>query len=191
MKIERKWAMPNKNTFSIKPIREFILDSLDFGSGEIQAIPLSYDGFLIDPFVGKNPLLQLFPNRKTNDLNPKIKADSHIDALDFLKNISSASTDCVFFDPPYSNRQISECYKGVGLDTKGGELTRSSFYSNLKIEIARILKVGGKAFCFGWNSQGIGMSRGFRLDKVLLVAHGGSHNDTIITLETKVQSCLI
>lgn len=26
MEIKREWAMPNKNTFSIKPIKEFILD---------------------------------------------------------------------------------------------------------------------------------------------------------------------
>lgn len=28
MEIKREWAMPNKNTFSIKPIKEFILDEI-------------------------------------------------------------------------------------------------------------------------------------------------------------------
>ena len=42
--IERKWAMPNKNTFSIKPIKELILDELT-------------DGVWIDPFANSNKLM--------------------------------------------------------------------------------------------------------------------------------------
>ncbi len=176
MKIERKWCMPDRNTFSIKPINNFIRESLS-NKG---------NGTTIDPFVGNSCLRYFFEKYITNDLNPDMKAEYHLDALEFLKGFNKNSADCVLFDPPYSNRQISECYAGVGLDTKGGELTRSSFYSNLKNEVARITKPGGKVFCCGWNSQGIGKTRGFELKKVLLVAHGGAHNDTIVTFEEKV-----
>jgi hypothetical protein len=41
--------------------------------------------------------------------------------------------------------------------------------------------------CFGWNSSGIGIKRGFELIEVLLVCHGGSHNDTIVTVERKIK----
>jgi hypothetical protein len=47
------------------------------------------------------------------------------------------------------------------------------------------LKRGGVAVCCGWNSSGFGVGRGYRLTDVLLVAHGGAHNDTIVTVETK------
>ena len=94
------------------------------------------------------------------------------------------SVDGVLFDPPYSCRQISECYKGVGLAVHM-EDTQSSFYTKRKREVARVLKSGGKAVCFGWNSGGIGKSLGFDLVEVLLVAHGGAHNDTICTVEVK------
>lgn len=54
-----------------------------------------------------------------------------------------------------------------------------------KLEIARILKPNRKAICFGWNSAGVGKTRGFALRRVLLVPHGGSKHDTIVTVETK------
>ena len=41
--------------------------------------------------------------------------------------------------------------------------------------------------CFGWNTNGVGMKRGFDMEEVLVVAHGGSKNDTLCTLERKVK----
>ena len=43
----------------------------------------------------------------------------------------------------------------------------------------------GKVLCFGWNSMGCGMKRGFDMKRILLVPHGGSRNDTICTVEVK------
>lgn len=51
--------------------------------------------------------------------------------------------------------------------------------------IQRIIKPGGTAICFGWSSMGLGKSRGFEMTRVLLVPHGGSKNDTIVTVEKK------
>ena len=55
-------------------------------------------------------------------------------------------------------------------------------------EISRILKIGGKVITFGWNSGGIGTSYGFSKTKILLVPHGGWHNDTICTVEIKTEN---
>ena len=52
-------------------------------------------------------------------------------------------------------------------------------------EIARIIKPKGIAICFGWNSMGLGKNRGFKMIEILLVPHGGSKNDTIVTVELK------
>ncbi len=43
--------------------------------------------------------------------------------------------------------------------------------------------------CFGWNSGGIGINNGFNLKEILLVPHGGNHNDTICTVEVKEVIC--
>lgn len=166
MKVERAWGYPNKNTFDIKPIKELILSELT-------------SGIWIDPYANKNKLATV-----TNDLNTDYNTNYHMDALEFLKMFEDSSVDGVLFDPPYSPRQVSEVYKGFGINVTQ-EMTRSTFWTNQKKEISRILKKDGKVISFGWNSGGIGKSNGFEIVKILLVAHGGWHNDTICTVEVK------
>jgi len=168
--------MPNSETFTIKPIGELVQEELT-------------EGLWIDPFCGHNS-----PASVRNDLNPKIaEAEHHMDAIDFLKTFGDESVDGVLFDPPYSPRQIAECYKSVGMDTQKGLRTRANFWSDCKIEIARITKPNAKVICCGWNSMGIGINRGFVMTRLLLVPHGGFHNDTIVTVEIKNKGleCLI
>ena len=107
-----------------------------------------------------------------------------MDALDFLKMFDTDSVDGVLYDPPYSPRQVSECYNNVGYNVTW-DTTKASFWGNHKREISRIVKIGGKVITFGWNSGGIGYKYGFEIQKVLLVPHGGWHNDTICTVEIK------
>ena len=163
----RVWAMPNAETFKIKPIAELLrryIKSTDI---------------VIDPFANGSKIATI-----TNDLNPDYDTDYHVDALDFLKMFADASVDVVLYDPPYSPRQVSECYKGVGREVTFIDTSGAWRRKHLD-EIQRILKPGGMVFCFGWNSNGVGKKRGFKMIELLLVAHGGSHNDTICTVEVK------
>lgn len=169
MLFEREWAMPNSNTFDIIPIKKLLSEEV------IQ------EDYWVDPFANKNKLATL-----TNDLNQKYDTDYHLDALDFLKMFKDNSVDGVLYDPPYSPRQIKECYDNVGLMTTK-ETTQASFWANQKKEIARIVKIGGKVISFGWNSSGIGKNLGFEIEKILLVCHGGHHNDTIVVVERKIK----
>lgn len=166
IRIDRIWAMPNKNTFDIKPINDLIRDEMT-------------DGLWIDPFANKNKFASV-----TNDLNPVFDTNFHMDALDFLKTFDTNSVDGVLYDPPYSPRQVSECYNNVGCSVTQ-DTTKASFWSNQKKEISRIVKPGGKVISFGWNSGGIGGKYGFEIVRILLVPHGGWHNDTICTVEVK------
>lgn len=108
-----------------------------------------------------------------------------MDALDFLKSFNNNSVDMVLYDPPYSPRQVSECYKKLG-KTVNMKTTQASYWSNQKKEIGRIVKLGGKVITCGWNSGGIGKKYGFEIIEILIVAHGGWHNDTIVTVDKKV-----
>jgi hypothetical protein len=54
--------------------------------------------------------------------------------------------------------------------------------------MSRIIKPDGIIMCFGWNSSGVGIKRGMKLVEILMVSHGGSHNDTIVTVEKKVEN---
>jgi hypothetical protein len=168
IKIERIWAMPNSRTFKIKPIKELILSEMS-------------DGLWIDPFANNNKLAKI-----TNDLNPQYETDYHMDALDFLKMFEDSSVDGILYDPPYSPRQVSECYHNVGYNVTQ-DTTKASFWGNHKREISRIVRPGGKVITFGWNSGGIGMKNGFQITRILLVPHGGWHNDTICTVEVKIK----
>lgn len=166
VQIERVWAMPNKNTFEIKPIKELISDEMT-------------DGLWIDPFANRNKLATI-----TNDLSEEFDTDYHLDAYDFMKIFEDNSVDGVLYDPPYSPRQVSECYNNVGYNVTW-DTTKASFWGNHKREISRIVKIGGKVITFGWNSGGIGYKYGFEIERILLVPHGGWHNDTICTVEVK------
>lgn len=169
MQITRTWAMPSKNTFEIQPIKKLIQRHMK-------------SGVTIDPFANKNRIAKI-----CNDLDPQYKCEYNLDAIDFLKSFDDNSVDMVLFDPPYSPRQVSECYKTLG-QSVNMETTQSVYWTNLKTEIARILKTGGKVITFGWNSGGIGKTCGFEIEEILLVAHGGWHNDTICTVETNNRS---
>ena len=54
-----------------------------------------------------------------------------------------------------------------------------------KKEISRVTKKEGIVLSAGWNSNGIGKLLGFIQLEILLVSHGGQHNDTIIVIEKK------
>ena len=161
--INRVWAMPNRYTFTIKPIKELLKEEIIHGAW-------------CDPFSGKHS-----PAAVRNDISPGSNAEYHMDALEFLQQFADDHFDGVLYDPPYSFRQAVECYKGHGKEN----ITNMKYWSNIKDQIGRIIKPNGKVICFGWNSMGLGINRGFTMTRILLVAHGGSQNDTIVTVETK------
>lgn len=171
MEINRVWSMPNKNTFDIKPIKELILKYKN---------QLPQNSTIVDPFANKNKMATI-----TNDLDPQYDTDYHLEATDFLKLLGDNSADMVLYDSPFSPRQLSECYKKFGLSVNM-ETTQASYWSKQKKEIGRIVKQGGYVITCGWNSGGIGKKYGFEIIEVLLVPHGGWHNDTIVVVERKV-----
>lgn len=135
--------MPNSSTFDIKPIHKLI-------SKYIELVKVDNpNAVIIDPFANRNKLANI-----TNDLDETFDTDYHLDALDFLKMFEDNSVDMVLFDSPYSPRQVSECYKKLG-KTVDHKTTQSSYWSNLKKEIGRIVKSGGYVITFAWNSGGI------------------------------------
>lgn len=168
MKINRLWSMPNSNTFDIKPIREMILKY----TKDAQII--------VDPFANKNTIANI-----TNDLDSEFDTTYNLDALDFLKLIPDNYADVILYDPPYSPRQVSECYKKLN-KTVDMKTTQSSYWSNQKKQISRVAKNNGICITCSWNSGGIGKKYGFELIEILLIPHGGWHNDTIVTVERKL-----
>lgn len=157
--------MPNKNTFEIKEINNLIM---------------KYErGLIVDAFANESQIATV-----TNDINEKYDTNYNMDALKFLKEkIKNDIVDLMLFDPPYSTRQVKEVYENIGRAFTQRESIK--FYTDIKYEISKKIKIGGHCISFGWNSIGIGKKNGFRIVEILLVSHGGIHNDTICTVEKK------
>jgi hypothetical protein len=68
----RVWEMPNKNTFDIKCVNKLIHKYLKTEPEYIS----------VDPFANKNRIATF-----TNDLDPEMKCDCCMDALDFLQTL--------------------------------------------------------------------------------------------------------
>ena len=156
--------MPHKHTFTIPVVQCLLRRFVKSGKG------------WADPFANNHS-----PAEHTNDLNIETQATHHMDAVEFLATFKDASLDGVLLDPPYSMHQITECYDGHG--GKRIKAMRAVYE-----ETARIVKHGGMVLCFGWNSNGVGNCRGFGMIECVLIPHGGSHNDTIVTVETKLEA---
>jgi len=168
MKFSRVWAMPSHNTFSIKPIGNFVRKYLEKSSVSI------------DPFARDRTWANY-----TNDLDPNTKADHHMQAEDFVLMLwrKHVRADLVLFDPPYSPRQISECYKGIGLKVGMKETQSALLYKKVRDALLLVCRKNTIVLSFGWNTVGMGKKRGFQQEEIMLCCHGGAHNDTICLAE--------
>ena len=166
-KFTRTWAMPNSNTFSVKPIGDFVRRYLH--------------GVSVDPFA-RNTEMATY----TNDMNPETTALHHMDAIEFLEMLAEKQivADVVLFDPPYSPRQISECYAAAGKKAGMIDTQNAALYAKCRKAIRKICKPNSLVLSFGWNSCGMGP--GWETEEIMLVAHGGAHNDTICLVEKLV-----
>jgi hypothetical protein len=159
----RVWAMPNKQTFTIAPITRLLKD---YGVDT---------GVWADPFAGNNS-----PAMYTNDLNPNTTARSHVDFRVFLSEFAPNVLEGLLFDPPYSVRQIKECYDSFGLKMAMEE-SQKGFYHYLWKEAIR-LKPQYIIQC-GWHTNG--RKEYYNIVEILMVVHGGSRYDTLVSVWQK------
>lgn len=164
----RAWAMPSGATFEVPPIGEFVRRYL------VQS------KVSLDPFARNNQWATF-----TNDINPKTKALCHLDAVEFLEQMKrfGVMVDLAIIDPPYSPRQISELYRDMGRKATQADTQNGALYARVRTALLPLLTPEATVLSFGWNSAGMG--KGFQLEEVLLVAHGGAHNDTICLAERR------
>lgn len=171
MKMRRTWAMPSADTFDVPDIAAFVRTYLHESKVSI------------DPFA-RNKRWATY----TNDLNPQTQAEYHLQADEFLNllRIKGVKADLFIFDPPYSSRQMKECYEGIGgkFQLEDGQAGRlRAMWRDAAIPV---LTEDAVVLSFGWNSVGFGKGLGFDQEEILLVCHGGAHNDTICIAERRI-----
>jgi hypothetical protein len=171
IQFSRCFAMPNAETFSIRPISEFVKRYM--AEAKVS----------VDPFARNRDWATY-----TNDINPSTSAQCHQDAEAFLAELAgrSVTVDLALFDPPYSPRQVSEHYKAAGRVVTGEDTQNGRLYKRVRDALDRVVRPGGVVLSFGWQSVGMGIGRSYGLIETMLVAHGGGHNDTICIAERKL-----
>jgi hypothetical protein len=144
-------------TFKMKPIKKWVEENCE--------------GLVLNLFAGETKL-NIAETRV--DSNPEMLADYYMDALKFVRSYDHKILfDTVLLDPPYANRKAMEMYKGH----------MASPFKQLKDEIPKILRPGGIVITFGYHSVSMGKIRGFEVEHILLMSHGGAQHDTIATIE--------
>jgi hypothetical protein len=159
--------MPTHETFSCPPIGDFVRRYLS--------------GVSVDPYARNTSWAQF-----TNDLNPLTKAEYHMDATEFILKLrdENVRADVVLLDPPYSPRQVKECYDSIGLVMAQDDALLGKTRKRLKDAVNQIVPLGGVVLSFGWNT--VGMGAAYEIEEIMLVCHGSDHNDTICLAERRI-----
>lgn len=169
----REWDMPSADTFTVPAIGCFVKRHL------------LNSKVSVDPFARNSRLAT-----HTNDLNPNTSAEYHMDAEDFLRCLFDKGIRCdmAILDPPYSPRQIAECYKEAGISVGMKETQNAALYARIKTALLPCLTPDAVVLSFGWNSAGMGKKHGFEKLEIMLVCHGAAHNDTICMAERRTEN---
>ena len=170
VRFTRRNAPVHSDTFACKPIGGFVASYL------VQS-RVSVDPFARDCRWATH----------TNDIDPTTQAEHHMDARRFLRMmcLKGVRADLVILDPPYSSRQISDCYNRLGMKAKMHDTQNSRLYKEIKDLVWHLCTEDATVLSFGWNSVGMGISRGFEVVEVLMVCHGSAHNDTLCIAERR------
>lgn len=159
--------MPSADTFDCEPIDGFVKKYLIKSKVSVDPFARNKDWFT-----------------HTNDLNPSTRARHHMEARDFCEMLAKQGVvaDLFILDPPYSPRQVKECYDSIGVPMGQTDALLGFTRKRLKASIRKLLVPGSIVLSFGWNSVGMG-KEDFDMLEILLVCHGSDHNDTICVAE--------
>jgi 23S rRNA G2069 N7-methylase RlmK/C1962 C5-methylase RlmI len=159
IKFTYMYQPPRKWTFEQQKLRKWIEENCE--------------GKVLNLFAGK---VKLNVDEVRNDLNIENPADYHLEAYEFILMAIKNNWifDTIILDPPYSLRKSMEKYGGFHI----------SKWTKLKKKIPLLVKQDGVVITLGYNS--IGLGKAFVKEKVCLVCHHNSVNDTICLKERKV-----
>ena len=129
-------------------------------------------GKVLNLFAGKT---KLNVDEFRVDISDEHNPDLVIEAYKFVTT-TNMRFDTIIFDPPYNLRKSREKY---GEGRYIGSLTK------IKNELSRILNDNGIIIHLGYDSVGMGKTRGYNKIGICLICHNGDHNDTICLIDKK------
>lgn len=132
------------------------------------------EGFVLNLFAGET-ILNV--NEHRNDIRENMCAQTHMDALQFCRD-TDLVFDTIILDPPYAFRKSMEMYEGA----------ITSPFNKLKNVLSSCLSHNGKVITFGYHSVSMGAKRGFTVEEICVMSHGGAIHDTIATVERRLNN---
>jgi len=151
----------NKYTFKMPKIRHWVESQME--------------GRVLNLFAGMTEL-NYSGVEVRNDIRESMNAEYHMDAIEFVKSWKGEPFDTIILDPAYSYRKCIEMYEG----------SITSPFNALKDYLLDILTEHGKIITFGYHSVSQGMKRGFVVEEICVLSHGGAIHDTIATVERRI-----
>lgn len=150
------------------------------------------NGLIIDPFA-RESFTRTLPNCITNDLNTEFNTDYNLEFKEFAQTLQGSvhnNIDLVLFDPPYSLRQLKDCYDGIGKDLDLWQT--QNMWKEGKDIIAAMMPVGSYAISLGWSAAGFGKRRGFKKTQLHVFEQPAREDrySLLLIVEQKVQSSL-
>lgn len=135
---------------------------------------------IINPFSDNNKIATI-----TNDFDINKNSDFHLEALDFLQHLKNDSCDIFLFDPPSNPNRMKFYFEEMNLKLhKKYYLT--DYWTKLKKEITRILKINGYVISLGYNSGGVGKTNGFNIEEILILSNYYLKNDIFCVIDKKI-----
>lgn len=181
-------AHPFENSY-VSRVIDRVLDRLN--NANMNRIPGRLH--LCDPFSNNKTVRRQGTTLVTNDLNPKFNADYCMDANDFAEEMYKQQKlfDLVLFDPPYSLRQLKDCYESIGQELPHWQT--QNMWGRAKDALAKCIAPGGYVISLGWSSHGFGERRGFEKQEIHNIEQSGKDGRYNIQLvvEKKVSNSIL
>jgi hypothetical protein len=164
MNLSRTFCMPNKWTFEMKPIHDLLVKYIF----KARKVLIPFAG--MTRFSGLNLPEITYIDIDTTRPQPCLYGD----CLEVMATLKS-KYDLIISDPPFCFFQAVHTYHNQKLQD----------ISYAKELYEKLLTPNGMIIHFGFNSTGMGETRGYEKKEILLVNQGGSHSDLIITIEQR------
>lgn len=168
-------------------INKKTIDNVDFTYIRQSARKWTFEMPLVKKWVEKwceGKVLNLYAGKtKINadetriDVSNDYKPDYHMSDIEFIEHAKNKGLlyNTILLDPDYNLRKAMEKYKG----------NHRSKFAKVKDEILYILAPMGRVITFGYNSNNMGVKRGFELIAITLICHFGARHDTIATVDIR------
>ena len=177
-------AHPFENTY-VKRVLDKIKSKLHYDNPDRHI-------HICDPFSNNKTIRDQGSNLITNDLNPNFDSTYNLEANDFgeLMEREGKLFDLVLFDPPYSLRQLKDCYEGIGKELPHWQ--SQNMWGRCKDALASCVRPGGYVISFGWSSHGFGKRRGFEKQEIHNLEQSGKDGryNIQIVIEKKIDNNL-